>query len=610
MKSPILGAALIAAIERLPDAVLIADDERRYIHGNPAACQLLGLALDQLIGQHVEDFATTDKNAILAAWSAFLDVGVQTGQLQVARADSAVREVEFSAVAHVRPGMHISFLRDITEQKRAAQALSDSESVANLALAAGRMGSWFWNIKTNSVTWSEGLENVFRLEPGTFGGTYEGFLAVVHPEDREGVRRQIAQAGMTGSDYQSEFRTISPSGEIRWISDRGRVLFDEKGDKTGMVGVSWDSTDAKEAEAGLRLSELRYRSFIEQSPLSVQVFTPDGATVSVNRSWCSLWGADMNHLREYNILKDRQLLERGMMPYVRRAFAGEPQELPPGPYCPPSGIHQGQEIWVRAVMYPVKDDAGRVREVVLIHENVTDIKRQEKERAEQADELARSNAELQRFAYLASHDLKEPLRNVIIFSQLLERRHSSHLEGDATAYLDEIVRSAKRMSEMIEGLLEYSRAGFQRDLVLAEADMRDLLNQALDNLKSSIAQTGAVISVDALPRMRCAPLEIVQLWQNLIGNAVKYSEDQPTIDVSAEESADEWIFSVRDRGIGIAPHLHEQIFGLFKRAHGRDYPGTGLGLAICKATVERHRGRIWVESDEGQGAKFRFTLPK
>ena len=142
------------------------------------------------------------------------------------------------------------------------------------------------------------------------------------------------------------------------------------------------------------------------------------------------------------------------MPYIRRGFTGEPQEFPPLPYCPSGGPYQGREIWVRAVMYPVKDDAGRVREVILIYENVTDKKRQEEEGAAQADELARSNAELQRFAYIASHDLKEPLRNVIIFSQLLDRRYRTHLEGDATVYLDEIVRSAKRMSEMIEGLLE------------------------------------------------------------------------------------------------------------------------------------------------------------
>jgi light-regulated signal transduction histidine kinase (bacteriophytochrome) len=147
-------------------------------------------------------------------------------------------------------------------------------------------------------------------------------------------------------------------------------------------------------------------------------------------------------------------------------------------------------------------------------------------------------------------------------------------------------------------------------LVLKEVDMRDLLSHALENLKLSIAQTGAVINIDSLPRVSCAPLEIVQLWQNLVGNAIKYGGDRPMIDISAEANHTEWIFAVRDQGIGIAPHLHQKIFELFKRVHARDYPGTGLGLTICKAIVERHHGRIWVESEEGKGATFRFTLPK
>ncbi|MBV8807608.1 MAG: PAS domain S-box protein [Acidobacteriaceae bacterium] len=496
MQSPPLGADLEAAIERLPDAVLIADDERKYIYANPAACRLLGIDRSQLIGRTLGDFTVLEDDAVSGAWRAFLLSGVQTGSFRLRRPDGVVRDAEFSAVANIRPGIHISFLRDVTEQKRAVEALAESERLA------------------------------------------------------------------------------------------------------------------KEAEAALCLSERRYRSVMEQSPLSMQVFAPTGETLSVNRAWCSLWGADAGQLRGYNILQDQQLIDRGLMVYVQRAFAGETQELPPVSYRPPSGIYQGQEIWVRAVMYPIKDDAGRVCEVVLIHENITEIERQQTERAAQADELARSNAELQRFAYVASHDLKEPMRNVTIFAQLLDRRYRTKLDSDAISYIDEIIRSAKRMSEMIAGLLEYSRIGLQRDLVLKEVDMRDLLSHALENLKLSIAQTGAAIDIGPLPRISCAPLEIVQLWQNLVGNAIKYGGDPPSIDISAEADHAEWIFAVRDQGIGIAPHLHQKIFELFKRLHARDYPGTGLGLTICKAIVERHHGRIWVESEEGKGATFRFTLPK
>lgn len=197
------------------------------------------------------------------------------------------------------------------------------------------------------------------------------------------------------------------------------------------------------------------------------------------------------------------------------------------------------------------------------------------------------------------------------FSRMLSERARPKLDVEECEYLDFIGDGAKRMTELIDGLLEYSRASFQRDTVCVDSDVNALLQHALENLRIVIAQTGAIITSDNLPTLCCAPLNIVQLFQNLIGNAVKYSVPGiPKIHISASDEEAGCVFCVRDHGIGIDRAYHEQIFGVFRRLHGREYSGTGIGLAICKAIVEKHGGTIWVESELGQGARFFFKLPK
>jgi PAS domain S-box-containing protein len=225
-------------------------------------------------------------------------------------------------------------------------------------------------------------------------------------------------------------------------------------------------------------------------------------------------------------------------------------------------------------------------------------------------ELATINRELEQFAYVASHDLQEPLRMVTSYVQLLERRYKDKLDKDANEFIDFAVDGAMRMHRLINDLLTYSRVG-TRGKLLAPTDSEAVFEQSLSNLQVAIEEKGAQVTHEPLPKVMADDVQLGQLFQNLVGNAIKFQgEEQPRVHISAHQSNGEWVFSVKDNGIGIAPEFKERIFVIFQRLHGKEkYPGTGIGLAVCKKIVERQGGRIWVESDLGKGATFYFTLP-
>ncbi|MBD1876577.1 response regulator [Nodosilinea sp. FACHB-131] len=229
----------------------------------------------------------------------------------------------------------------------------------------------------------------------------------------------------------------------------------------------------------------------------------------------------------------------------------------------------------------------------------------------QRQELARSNAELQQFAYIASHDLQEPLRMVTSYLQLLERRYKGQLDTDADDFIQFAVDGALRMRTLINDLLTYSRIG-TRGHAFELTSCTAAVEQAIANLKLAIEESGAVVTYSDLPQLQADPTQLIQLFQNLISNAIKFRSEAPVrIAIAVSQTEDAWLFSVQDNGIGLDPQYADQIFVIFQRLNNRThYPGTGIGLAVCKKIVERHGGRIWVEADLDQGATFYFTIPQ
>jgi len=272
----------------------------------------------------------------------------------------------------------------------------------------------------------------------------------------------------------------------------------------------------------------------------------------------------------------------------------------------------GNPVWLSLSGEPVFDDQKRFRGYRGVGTDITGRKRAQGVLRAAYEELTRSNAELEQFAYVASHDLQEPLRMIGSYTQLLEKRYGASLDQDAREFMAFIVEGATRMKQLIEDLLAYSRVG-TRGKELRPVQARAALERSLANLRAAIEASGATVTYGPLPEVFADDTQLVQLLQNLIANAIKFrkKDEALRIQVGAEDLENEWRFCVADNGIGIEPQYFERIFMVFQRLHTRDeYPGTGIGLAICKKVIDRHRGRIWVESTHGKGSRFYFTLPK
>lgn len=267
-----------------------------------------------------------------------------------------------------------------------------------------------------------------------------------------------------------------------------------------------------------------------------------------------------------------------------------------------------------ATDYVLKDGLARLPEVIrraLREKQERELRRQaERNLAQKVDELARSNADLEQFAYVASHDLQEPLRMVAAYTQLLSERYRGKLDETADKFIGYASEGALRMQVLIQDLLAFSRIG-RKEGAYASVDCNAVMEEVRQALASAIQESGAVITYADLPAIWADHTQMAQIFQNLIGNAIKFrGTGAPVISVQAEKEDRHWVFSVKDNGIGIAPEYTENIFVVFQRLHARtEYPGNGIGLAICKKIVERYGGKIWVESQPGAGSTFKFTIP-
>jgi PAS domain S-box-containing protein len=377
----------------------------------------------------------------------------------------------------------------------------------------------------------------------------------------------------------------------------------------GQVVVLRDVTERKRIEEVLRESEEKFKSLVTHAPIGLSTFNKKGTYEYVNPKFTEIFGYTLEDLptgKQWleKAYPDPEYRQKVLACWKEDSDAAKAGKSPSRVFTVTCKDGSTKEILFKRVALTDKSH-------LVTCEDITERKLAEEALKEKTEELAWSNRELEQFAYVASHDLQEPLRMVTSYVQLLAKRYQGKLDSNADDFMNFAVEGAMRMWNLIKDLLAYSRVG-TRGHSFEPINCETILQAALANLKVTIEESGAVVTHDSLPTVMADSSQLVQLFQNLIGNAIKFvGKDPPRVHVSARGSGNGWTFSVRDNGIGIAPEFAERIFIIFQRLHGRQqYPGTGIGLAVCKKIVERHGGRIWVESELGKGATFYFTLPK
>jgi len=504
-------------------------------------------------------------------------------------------------------------LMDVTDRVTAEQERREGER--KFRLLAETIEDVFWMSKpgiTDMLYVSPAYEKVWGRSMESLYASPRSFIDAVHPEDRPRVLGEIRRHA-TGR-WDLEYRVVRPDGEVRWVRDRGFPLRDGQGSFIGMCGTASDITGLKEAEAAIRESEQRARELQERSLDGFARTDMEGRFIEVNRAFETLVGYSEGELRGMTVQETtpetwyekelglaEQLRREGHTPLYEKEFRRKDGTLVP--------------VELRA--HVSRDPGGSPREMWAFVRDITERKQAEVELLENVRKLEQSNRDLGDFAYVTSHDLQEPLRKIQTFGDRLSTKYADSLDERGRDYLERMVNAATRMRGLIEALLRYSRVS-TRQQPFSEVDLNEVAQEALFNLEDLIERSDGAVALSDLPRVEGDPHQLVQLMQNLIGNALKFHRPgvPPTIRIDHRKPTRRKGAPARcelrfeDNGIGIDMGSAEQIFKPFHRLHGRgEYEGAGMGLAICRKIVERHGGEIRVESGEGNGSVFVVTLP-
>jgi PAS domain S-box-containing protein len=488
--------------------------------------------------------------------------------------------------------------QDIRDRKQAEKELRDLNSAMQNAVE----GISRLDIEGRYLNMNRAYANKCGYEPEEMIGLE--WPITVHPDDIE-MLMLAYQEMLSSGKVEIEARGVRKNGSFFYKQLTMVKAGDEKGIFNGHHCFMKDITDRKLTETALQESESKYRQIVELAEEGIWVIDSNARTTYVNQAMARMLGyteLEMFGVSLFEFMDEQAIQSANDNIDRRKQGIAETHEFK-------LKTKNNKDVWTYMSTSPVMDEKGNLLSCCALVYNITGRKESEQQMLQLTNDLKRSNQELEQFAYVASHDLQEPLRAVTSYTQLLAQRYQGNLDTKADKYINHIVDGASRMQQLINDLLAYSRLG-TRAQEFEAADCKAAVEQSLSILEIAIAEKQAVITCESMPTVMADEFQLVQLFQNLIGNAIKFSQDVPIIQIAAIIQDDEWLFSVRDNGIGIDPEYADRIFIIFQRLHSRrEYAGTGIGLAICKRIVERHGGRIWVESQSGEGATFYFTIP-
>jgi PAS domain S-box-containing protein len=613
------GAKYRGLLEAAPDAMLVVNQAGEIVLLNVRAEKQFGYSRDELIGQQVKNIIPEGFAERLIAdgtRSAAEALAQQIGtgiELIARRKDGSEFPIEImlSPLGSAEGILVTAAIRDISRRKDAETHLAQMEGRYRGLLEAAPDAMVVVNPAGEIVLLNVQAEKQFGYSRDELVGQQvkniipEGFAERLIADGTRSAAEALAQQIGTGIELNGRRRDGTEFPIEIMLSPL------ESSEGVLVTAAIRNITTRRDAETHLAQMEGRYRGLLEAAPDAMVVVNPAGEIVLLNVQAEKQFGYHRDELvgQQVKNIIPQGFAERLIADGTRSAAEALAQHIGTGIEL--NGRRKdGSEFPIEIMLSPLESADGVL--VTAAIRNITERKKSEEHLVKTVGELKRSNDELQQFAYVSSHDLQEPLRMVTSYTQLLAGRYKGRLDSDADEFIAFAVDGCNRMQGLIKDLLAYSRAG-TNGKVLREVSAENALKEALANLRATIDQSSAVVTHDALPAIRTDETQLTQVFQNLVGNAIKYhGTEVPHVHVSATKNrGDEWTFSVRDNGLGIDPQYFDRIFILFQRLHGRDeFEGTGIGLAICKKILERLGGRIWVESQPEKGSTFYFALPE
>jgi PAS domain S-box-containing protein len=508
-------------------------------------------------------------------------------------------------------------ISDISERKQAENALRESERHLRTSQKIAHLGSWQMDLATNQVIWTEELYNMYGFDPALPPPPYTEHKKLFTPASWERLSASLTNTRETGIPYVLELETVKKDGSNGWMWVRGEVTKDSDGKTIGLWGAAQDITERRQAEEERK----KFVMLAESSSEFIGMCDLELNPIYVNPAGQRLVGLpDMAaacrvKVQDYFFPEDQRYIAEEFFPRVLREGHGDVE-------IRLRHFQSGEPIWMYYYLFRVHDARGTLVGWATVSRDITERKRMLEELEQlNADlewkvlmrtaQLEASNKELEAFSYSVSHDLRAPLRHISGYVDLLNKKFRESLPEKAGHYLNEITDSAKQMGDLIDDLLQFSRTGRQ-ELRQANMDMNAVVQQVLAELNTDTENRKISWTVAELPWVIGDYSLLKQVWVNLLDNAVKYTryKDGAEIEVGFNREPDQWVFFVRDNGIGFDMQYAHKLFGVFQRMHSpAEYEGTGIGLANVQAIVHKHGGRVWADAQPDKGATFYFTLP-
>ncbi|MCF1714304.1 PAS domain S-box protein [Flavihumibacter sp. RY-1] len=604
-----------SAFEYASIGMALVSLDGKFTRVNSSLCKLLGYTAEELKGMtfqeitHPDDL-DTDLEYVKQMLSGEIDS--YSMEKRYFHKDGSIIWINLSGSkvkdAEGKPLYFIAQIENITEWKKVQTELVQQKDRISNILEGTHAGTWEWNVKTGETRFNEVWAELIgytleELQPINI----DTWSKYVHPDDlAESDRRLKACFNREVDFYECEGRMKHKDGHYVWVLDRGKVMsWTADGKPLWMSGTHLDISQSKQLELQLAENEAKIRGIFNSTFQFIGFLKLDGELMEANQTALDFAGITVNDVKGkkfwdcYWWQKDEQT-KIDLQHAITRAAAGETVVYE----VEVLGLNK-QISTILFSLKPLFDASGKVVAIIPEGRPIDEI-------VQARHLLEQKNEELEQFASIAAHDLKEPLRMVGNFMSLLKAKHSSQLDSTALKYVDFAINGSQRMSQLINDLLDYAKVGSEQ-VPFDSIDPEPMLLDILSLNDSLITEKGVKISWSNLPNFRGQQTAIKLLFQNLIMNGIKYQEpdNAPVIHITGKELADCWLFSVEDNGIGIPAQYHEKIFQVFSRLHSKDkYGGTGMGLATCKKIVTIHGGRIWVESKEGEGSCFHFTISK